>query len=75
MINEIRSACNALIDAKPLVLCITNYVTMDFMANSLLAVGAAPIMSCCDDEMEELVSISQAVSINIWHLLRGAVRR
>lgn len=30
--------------AKPLVHCITNYVSMDIMANTLLAVGASPAM-------------------------------
>lgn len=29
----------------PLVQCITNYVSMDFMANTLLAIGASPAMA------------------------------
>lgn len=29
---------------KPLVQCITNFVSMDIMANALLAVGASPAM-------------------------------
>jgi hypothetical protein len=31
---------------KPLVQCITNFVSMDIMANSLLAAGASPAMVC-----------------------------
>ncbi len=53
---------------KPLVLNLTNLVTMDFMANTLLALGAAPIMSVCDEELEELVSISHAINLNIGTL-------
>jgi hydroxyethylthiazole kinase len=30
--------------AQPLVLNLTNMVTMDFVANCLLAIGATPIM-------------------------------
>ena len=31
-------------EEKPLVQCITNYVSMDIMANCLLAIGASPAM-------------------------------
>jgi hydroxyethylthiazole kinase len=68
MINQIKHALSNLRDMKPLVLCITNYVTMDFMANSLLALGAAPLMSESLQELEELVTISQAIYINIGTL-------
>jgi hydroxyethylthiazole kinase len=50
---------------RPLILCLTNQVTMDFMANCLLALGAAPIMSADRGELEELIQISHAVNINI----------
>lgn len=53
---------------KPIILCLTNAVTMDFMANSLLALGAAPIMSCDDRELEELITIAHAVNLNIGTL-------
>lgn len=53
---------------KPLVLCLTNYVTMDFVANSLLALGAASIMSCDVREFEELIKIAHALYINIGTL-------
>ena len=41
---------------------------MDFMANSLLALGAAPIMSCDFRELEELITIAHAVNLNIGTL-------
>lgn len=53
---------------KPLILNLTNYVTMDFMANALLAIGAAPIMSTCQEELEELVAMAMAININIGTL-------
>lgn len=68
MIPHIQSTLTQLKQIKPLVLCLTNYVTMDFIANSLLALGAAPLMSESREEIEELVTISQAVFINIGTL-------
>ena len=53
---------------KPLILNLTNFVTMDFVANCLLAIGAAPIMCTSEDELEELVKISSVIYINIGTL-------
>lgn len=68
MIDSIQSTLTQLKKTKPLILCLTNYVTMDFMANSLLALGASPLMSESIEEIEELVTISQAIYINIGTL-------
>jgi hydroxyethylthiazole kinase len=54
--------------SKPLILNITNSVTQDFVANGLLALGAAPLMTNCDEELEELITLSSAVVINIGTL-------
>lgn len=75
MLEQIKSTLTQLRKNKPLVLCLTNYVTMDFMANSLLALGAAPLMSESKDEIEELVTISQAVYINIGTLNEAFMER
>jgi hydroxyethylthiazole kinase len=53
---------------KPLILSLTNYVSIDFVANALLAIGTAPIMSESEDEIEELVSMSSCVYLNIGTL-------
>lgn len=53
---------------KPIILNLTNTVTQDFMANNLLALGASPIMSQDINELGELISISQAININIGTL-------
>ena len=68
MMNLIHSAKANIKQHKPIILCLTNYVTMDFMANSLLALGAAPIMSCDDTELEELINISHAINLNMGTL-------
>lgn len=75
MIERLKPILLKIKQEKPLILCLTNYVTMDFVANSLLALGAAPIMSECDDEIEELVSMSSAVCINIGTLENNFIKR
>jgi hydroxyethylthiazole kinase len=65
MITSLQNALNTLHQKKPLILCLTNYVTMDFTANALLAMRAAPIMSESLAEIEELIDLSQALYINI----------
>ena len=50
---------------EPLIHCMTNYVAMEFTANVVLAVGGRPLMSFYPDEMEEIVSKCDALSVNI----------
>mmetsp|Transcript_26642 Transcript_26642/g.80295 ORF Transcript_26642/g.80295 Transcript_26642/m.80295 type:complete len:292 (-) Transcript_26642:54-929(-) len=56
----------------PLVQCVTNFVSMDIMANGLLAIGASPVMVHATGELESAVpvvgSAGGAVSINIGTL-------
>lgn len=49
---------------KPLILNITNNVTMDFIANGLLCLGASPIMSKAIQESADLLQITSRVVIN-----------
>lgn len=53
---------------SPLVHCITNYVVANFTANGLLAIGASPVMADEVDEVQEMVSIANALLINIGTL-------
>ncbi len=55
-------------EKKPLVHSITNFVVMNSTANSLLAMGASPIMAHAPEEVEELVSIAGALVLNIGTL-------
>lgn len=75
MIEPIKKARDCVLATKPLVLNITNYVTMDLMANGLLALGAAPVMSACDKELEALVQICHAVNLNIGTLDDALIKR
>ncbi len=75
MLHDLENALIKLRQTKPLVLCLTNHVTMDFMANCLLSLGAAPIMSEDGRELDELVQICHAVNINIGTLDRAFIER
>ena len=52
----------------PLIHCITNYVTVNDVANVLLACGGSPIMADDIQEVAEITSICNATVINIGTL-------
>lgn len=53
---------------SPLIHNITNYVAMEQVANSLLAIGASPIMAHALEEVEEMSLLSSSLVINIGTL-------
>lgn len=53
---------------KPLIHNITNLVTMNVTANALLAVGASPVMAHAHNEVEDMLSLSDALVLNIGTL-------
>ncbi|MEW6723831.1 MAG: hydroxyethylthiazole kinase [Bacillota bacterium] len=55
-------------EKKPLVHHITNYVTVNDCANTTLAIGALPVMAHSPDEVEDMVSLAQALVLNIGTL-------
>ena len=57
----------------PLVHNITNYVTVNDCANTLLACGASPIMSDDADEVEDITSICGGLNINIGTLNKSSI--
>lgn len=61
ILNEIRNN-------SPLVHNITNYVVMNNTANALLSVGASPVMAHSLDEVEDIISISSSLVINMGTL-------
>ena len=75
MFHDLEKALIQLRLTKPLILCLTNQVTMDFMANCLLSLGAAPIMTQDVREMEELIQICHAININIGTLDADFIQR
>lgn len=52
---------------------ITNYVTVNDVANVLLAAGASPIMSDDEGEVEEITSICNGLCINIGTLNKATI--
>lgn len=54
-----------MITNHPLILNITNSVTIDFVANALLAAGASPVMSEDPQDSIELANISSGICLNI----------
>ncbi len=58
IVSKIRSQ-------KPLVHCITNYVTANDCANALLAIGARPIMAEHPKESAEITFQASALALNI----------
>ena len=58
---------------KPLVHNITNYVTVNDVANVLLACGGSPIMSDEPEDVEDITSICGGLNINIGTLNRRTI--
>ena len=54
--------------AAPLVHCITNYVTVNDVANVLLAIGARPVMADDPAEAEEITARAAGLCLNIGTL-------
>lgn len=57
----------------PLVHNITNYVTVNDVANVLLACGGSPIMSDEPDDVEDITSICGGLNINIGTLNKNSI--
>ena len=55
-------------EEKPLVHNITNYVVMNFTANTLLAMGASPVMAHAAEEVKEMAGLAKSLVLNIGTL-------
>ncbi len=58
----------------PLVHNITNYVTVNDVANVLLACGGSPIMSDEPEDVEDITSICGSLNINIGTLNQSSIK-
>ena len=65
---EIGNLLAAVRGQAPLIHNITNFVVMNNTANALLAIGASPAMIHSIDEVEDFVTVSQALVVNIGTL-------
>lgn len=53
---------------SPLVQCITNFVSMDLMANTLLSAGASPAMLHTLEEIPDFTPLAHALCLNVGTL-------
>lgn len=67
-VESIWNDLQAIKEKSPLIHNITNYVVMNSTANALLALGASPLMAHAQEELKDLVGISDALVINIGTL-------
>lgn len=68
--GNLSGDCLRIREESPIIHNITNYVAMGISANGLLAIGASPLMSSEQEEMEEISAISSALVINLGCLER-----
>jgi len=68
MVSEISALFKEIRTKRTLVHHITNYVTVNDCANVVLAIGANPVMADDPEEVEDMVSICDALVINIGTL-------
>lgn len=73
LINNCKDLLYKIREKSPLIHNITNYVTVNDCANAILAMGASPIMADDAAEVEEIVSISSALVINIGTLSQKTI--
>ena len=68
---EFENALAQVRERKPLVQCITNFVTVNDCANILLASGGSPTMASHPLEVEEAVAGVQALVCNMAPSIRS----
>lgn len=60
-------------EKNPLIHNITNYVTVNDVANALLACGASPIMSDEPEDVEDITAICGGLNLNIGTLHKSSI--
>lgn len=68
ILDKIDETLKSIKEKTPLTHCITNSVTINDCANAVLAIGGSPFMAEDADELEEVVTIADALVINIGKL-------
>ncbi|MBE6500239.1 MAG: hydroxyethylthiazole kinase [Methanobrevibacter thaueri] len=61
-------------EKNPLTHCITNTVTINDCANAILAIGGSPFMAEDAEELKEVVTIADALVINIGKLSKEQIK-
>ncbi len=63
-----EEALRKIVEERPLVHHLTNYVTVNLVANTTLLTGALPVMAHAHEEVEEMVGLASALVVNIGTL-------
>ena len=63
-----EEALRRLSEERPLIHHLTNYVTVNLVANTTLSVGALPVMAHALEEVVEMVGLASALVVNIGTL-------
>lgn len=71
--KKLEETLKSVNEKNPLTHCITNSVTINDCANAVLAIGGSPFMAEDVEEMEEVVTIADALVINIGKLSKDQV--
>lgn len=73
LLDKIDETLTQIRQKNPLTHCITNSVTINDCANAVLAIGGSPFMAEDAEEMEEVVTIADALVLNIGKLSKDQV--
>ena len=73
LLNNINEILSQIKEKNPLTHCITNSVTINDCANAVLAIGGSPFMAEDAEELEEVVTIADALVINIGKLSKEQI--
>ncbi len=68
LVDEIVAAAAQVRERTPLVHNITNYVTVNDVANAELACGASALMADAAEEVRDMVALASAVNVNMGTL-------
>ena len=73
LLKTIEKTLTQIKEKNPLTHCITNSVTINDCANAVLAIGGSPFMAEDAEELEEVVTIADALVINIGKLSKEQI--
>lgn len=73
LLKTIEKTLTEIKEKNPLTHCITNSVTINDCANAVLAIGGSPFMAEDAEELEEVVTIADALVINIGKLSKEQI--
>ena len=74
MTDKISNICESVLRKKPLIHCITNPISINECANTILSVGAKPIMAEHPEEVLQITAASDALMLNIGNITDARIK-